>query len=895
MGETPPKFLDLSCEDCGTRFRIRPTKGRLPKGPVECPSCGKHVFIEQAPLGVPATAVFRSHKGSKSEEARLEEVLASLPKSAAANGTLLGMAVPISLQPEPRPSLNERTAVATGELFPDSSDFDYGERVVSHTPTQKMLGLDEHSESAYNNRTKAPWESESLKKAARQANIVEKINPRKTQPNLETAIQATNIELSSKSDVFADEPSDPAKSEAFAREITKSSTSGERPKLADLLKQVREKRGPFVTPLPAFPGPKAQATPSAADDDFLPDAEELAADLGLSMPSGVLSPNNAKDNRMTPFGKARAETVVRALESHGMAAEKTGSGFIRIPTAEILDLIGTGTYRLQVENVVYEPIDEVGIRRLVRTEFLTGDELVAERGGDWTPMRVHAFFSKSTAPIAPTAPIEQLTTELEISDAEAVEDLFEPPAVLGDSDSSGELFPTIGHLSPDQSAEIELSYAESSSSEISVDDDVPESVDAPMTAELDLDDLDVLEVVQGSSPPEPPAVLDTALAKPSSFRPVWLVVGLVALAGVLVGSVFRSQIFGSNDASIDLPIAETTPELVPPLVAPTTAAQIAGATATAAQVVEVTEEVPEVVEQVVEVAMDGVRRLSAAEFTEPTLGKEGKTPIIKFSLNGLPMTFIADTGESQRSFRSNLAVAALCRAAACGIDFAKTQEAFLASDELKTLGFELNGAVTKVKDIDGIKGVLRWDVQGAAQLPLAELTSVWRKWMGLNDQDLDKAVFESESDLVKAIGQERTTALLAQAGQLRVRDLVKQISNVLVLDYLTNNFERFESGQGPTTWNLAVKNGKVVSLDDGGAFQSRASTRIKGRFSWVEKFDKTMFDSLAQLNREAIEPTLIPEATAAERVALRVFWKQQQAYVDHVKKETLRRPDALFF
>jgi len=830
---------------------------------------------------------------------RLKEVLASLPDSAPTKGTLPGMAKSGVPKSEPRPRLDESTAAATDDLFPDSSDFDYGERVVSHTPTHKMFALDEHSESAFNNRTKAPWESESLNQAARQANIVAKINPRKTQPNLEVARHASNIELSSKSDAFADEPS-AAKAEAFAREVTKSSTSGERPKLADLLKQVREKRGPFVTPpplVPDSPTTSEAAASSATDEDFLPSKQELADDLGLAMPAAdAPSPDNSKDNRMTPFGKARAETVVRALESHGMAAEKTGSGFIRIPTAEILDLIGTGTYRLQVENVVYEPIDEVGIRRLVRTEFLTGDELVAERGGDWVPIRDHAFFSRSPAPHEP------LTMELEISDAEAIEELFDPPAVLGRSDSSGELFPTIGHLSPDQSAEIELSYAEHSSSEIIDDDidDLPHSVNAPLTAELDLDDLDDLEVVQVTSPPETPVVLETKPSTPSSFQPIWLIIGFVAVAGIVVGGVFRSQLFGSNDASVDPPIAQTTPELVPPIVAPATAAQIAAVTATAAQV-EVVEALPEVVEEVVEevvpveVVVDGVRRLKAPDLTEPTVGKDGKTPIVKFSLDGKPVTFIADTGESQRSFRSNLAVAALCRAAACGIDFAKTQEAFLPSDVLKALGLDLKAAETKVDDISGIQGVLRWDVQGAAQLPLAELTSVWRKWMGLNDQDLDKAVSESESDLVKAIGQERTTALLAQAGQIRVRDLVKQISNVLVLDYLTNNFERFESSQGPTTWNLAVKNGKVVSLDDGGAFQPRASTRIKGRFSWVERFDKTMFDSVAALNRETVEPTLLPDATAAERVALRVFWKQQQAYVDHVKKETLRRPDALFF
>ncbi|MEZ4462540.1 MAG: hypothetical protein R3E66_23000 [bacterium] len=101
---------------------------------------------------------------------------------------------------------------------------------------------------------------------------------------------------------------------------------------------------------------------------------------------------SAQDPRTTPFGKARAETVVRALEAHGMAAEQTGSGFIRIPTAEILDVIGHGTFRLKVEGVVYEPIDEAGIRRLVVAGVLTGHELIAPRDGDWLPMQDHAFF-----------------------------------------------------------------------------------------------------------------------------------------------------------------------------------------------------------------------------------------------------------------------------------------------------------------------------------------------------------------------------------------------------------------------------------------------------------------------------------------------------------------------
>ena len=80
--------------------------------------------------------------------------------------------------------------------------------------------------------------------------------------------------------------------------------------------------------------------------------------------------------------------------SVGMASERRGSGYIRLPTSEILDVLGTGQYRLMVEDIVYEPVDEVGLTELVKRGVLMGAELIAEQGGEWIPIVEHPVFKR---------------------------------------------------------------------------------------------------------------------------------------------------------------------------------------------------------------------------------------------------------------------------------------------------------------------------------------------------------------------------------------------------------------------------------------------------------------------------------------------------------------------
>ncbi len=78
----------------------------------------------------------------------------------------------------------------------------------------------------------------------------------------------------------------------------------------------------------------------------------------------------------------------------GMASERRGSGYIRLPTSEILEVLGSGTYRILVEDIEYGPVDEKGLTDLIKGGVLLGAEMIAQGDGEWQPIADHPVFRR---------------------------------------------------------------------------------------------------------------------------------------------------------------------------------------------------------------------------------------------------------------------------------------------------------------------------------------------------------------------------------------------------------------------------------------------------------------------------------------------------------------------
>jgi hypothetical protein len=144
--------------------------------------------------------------------------------------------------------------------------------------------------------------------------------------------------------------------------------------------------------LPASLAGLPNLSSSGAPDKRAQRARQSTEPMFPVAPSGLLSiqpPSSQQGSSAQPMGSGLSEA------SHaGMAGERRGSGYIRLPTSEILEVLGQGSYRLLVEDIVYEPVDEQGLTELIKRGVLLGAEQIAEADGDWMPIGEHPVFRR---------------------------------------------------------------------------------------------------------------------------------------------------------------------------------------------------------------------------------------------------------------------------------------------------------------------------------------------------------------------------------------------------------------------------------------------------------------------------------------------------------------------
>lgn len=234
----------------------------------------------------------------------------------------------------------------------------------------------------------------------------------------------------------AEQPSTPVFTQAApptpspAASLSEPSLTGsnpERPKpLISALKQkllerqqasasiAEELSSPQPEPTPAEPQEERQdqgaaldlQSPTESHPSFFDDANDRSSSSLISgFPTSSQSTDELKiiRSKRRRAGESQSGLFARPLSdglgqessvTMGMAGERRGSGYIRLPTTEILEVLGHGDYRLMVEDIVYEPVDEQGLLELIKQGVLLGAEQIAEADGDWTPIAEHPVFKR---------------------------------------------------------------------------------------------------------------------------------------------------------------------------------------------------------------------------------------------------------------------------------------------------------------------------------------------------------------------------------------------------------------------------------------------------------------------------------------------------------------------
>lgn len=141
--------------------------------------------------------------------------------------------------------------------------------------------------------------------------------------------------------------------------------------------------------------PEGSDAPESPDHSGLFDNVESPEDTGSGASAEIGDVSDDPGSTTTSSMLARLKKGRnRGDASPGAAGEKRGSGYIRLPTEDIQDVLGHGDFRIKIEGVVYEPVDKEGLIKLIKGGVLLGAEEIARGEDDWMPVSEHPVFGE---------------------------------------------------------------------------------------------------------------------------------------------------------------------------------------------------------------------------------------------------------------------------------------------------------------------------------------------------------------------------------------------------------------------------------------------------------------------------------------------------------------------
>lgn len=287
----------------------------------------------------------------------------------------------------------------------------------------------------------------------------------------------------------------------------------------------------------------------------------------------------------------------------------------------------------------------------------------------------------------------------------------------------------------------------------------------------------------------------------------------------------------------------------------------------------------------------------------------GSTITLKFKLDDVTIAaFKPDQTRRQSSYRAEVAAYRFCYLMRCGFEVPYSFEVRIEHRQFLRLygipslegntGYAAQfGDLIWTREDDGVYlyGVWKDWVPHFTEFPV-EYTDVWAEWLAV---DGDPALLDAplEESLAPLRGRERGRygELLEEAADATTRDLARQISNMLVFDFLINNWDRFSGAYYGV--NCQWADGHFVSIDNGAGFMTREPSRPRSHLHETTRFSRSAIQEIRLMQRDELLPILFPNWSDAELGQMDAFWERRQELLDYVDEliETWGEDAVLYF
>lgn len=166
-----------------------------------------------------------------------------------------------------------------------------------------------------------------------------------------------------------------------------------------------------------------------------------------------------------------------------------------------------------------------------------------------------------------------------------------------------------------------------------------------------------------------------------------------------------------------------------------------------------------------------------------------------------------------------------------------------------------------------------------------EYTEIWKPWLR-QETSMEVLKHQRLHEVIKPLrGIQRNrfyNGMLREREQLDVIGFARQISQLLVFDFLVSNWDRFSTVEAYYGANTHFAKGRLISLDNGAAFHSQSMQGVDSTLPWIERFSREQIAAIRALTPESFDHVLYPTVDSDAGQRLRVFWIQRKRLLRHV-------------
>ena len=180
-------------------------------------------------------------------------------------------------------------------------------------------------------------------------------------------------------------------------------------------------------------------------------------------------------------------------------------------------------------------------------------------------------------------------------------------------------------------------------------------------------------------------------------------------------------------------------------------------------------------------------------------------------------------------------------------------------------------------------GVWKYWVPHFTRFPI-EYYDIWQPWVTAN-ANTDPLQLSLEISLrpLKFRPRGYYRNILKESGHTNTYGLARQISNIIVFDFLINNWDRFSKEYYGV--NCQWANGHFVSIDNGAGFSVHDPSRPRSRLRLITRFSRGMIRNIRNLDKDTITAVLFPNTTKKEHARIKAFWERRTELLKYVDKQ----------